>query len=233
MDEYNIQMSRKKAVLFDVDGVLLDTWAFVFQALQYTLSFHGYPKSMDEIRKVMGQPLLDFYKSLVPEGPSEVLAQTHKSFQKERFHLSKAFPKTKKVLKTLKSKGILLAAISNRTKSSLDRSLKNAQIYKYFDLVLYVEDVKNPKPHPDHIHLALKKLKVRPNQAYLVGDTKVDILAGKNAGVKTVAVTYGFAGKDILKHNPDFVIDDLEDLIKIIQNPSSFPKNMGLKSSLK
>lgn len=225
-------MVRKKAVLFDVDGVLLDTWDFVFQALQHTLSFHGYPKSMDEIEKVIGQPLLDFYTSLVPEGPSEVLAQTHKDFQKERFHLSKAFPKAKKVLKTLKSKGILLAAISNRTKSSLERSLKDAQIDKYFDVILYVEDVQNPKPHPDHIHLALRKLKVKPNQVYMVGDTKVDIMAGKNAGVKTIAVTYGFAGKEIAKYDPDFLVDDLEDLIKIIQTPSFSPKKKGLQSNL-
>lgn len=227
------KVTGNKAVLFDVDGVLLDTWDFIFQALKHTLSFHGYPKSMGQIRSVMGKPLLDFYKSLVPEGPTEILAQTHRSFQEERFHLSKAFPKAKKVLKTLKSKGILLSAISNRTKSSLDRSLKNAQIYKYFDVILYVEDVKNPKPHPDHIHSALKILKVKPNQAYIVGDTDIDILAGKNAGVKTVAVTYGFAGKDILKHKPDFVIDDLKDLIKIIQNPIFFPKRKGLKSNLK
>lgn len=226
-------MIRKKAVLFDVDGVLLDTWDFVFQALQYTLSFHGYPKSMDQIKKMMGQPLLDFYSSLVPEGPAEVLAQTHRSFQEEKFHLSKPFPKAKKVLKILKSKGILLAAISNRTKSSLNRSLKNAQIFKYFDVILSAEDVKNPKPHPEHIHLALRKLKVKPNQAYMVGDTDVDILVGKNAGVQTIAVTYGFAGKDILKHNPDYVIDDLEDLIKIIQIPSFSPKKKGQKSSLK
>lgn len=226
-------MIKKKAVLFDVDGVLLDTWDFVFQATQHTLSFHGHPKSMDEIKKVMGQPLLDFYKSLVPEGPSEVLAQTHKSFQEEKFHLSKPFPKAKKVLKTLKSKGVLLGAITNRTRGSLDRSLKNAQIFKYFDVILSAQDVKSPKPHPDHIHTALKKLKVKPNQAYMVGDTDVDILAGKNAKVKTVAVTYGFAGKDILKYDPDFVIDDLEDLIKIIQNPFSSPRNKGLKSNPK
>lgn len=209
-------MIRNKAVLFDVDGVLLDTWDFVFQALRYTLSFHGYSKSMREIRKVMGQPLLDFYSSLVPEGPAEVLAQTHKSFQEEKFHLSKAFPKAKKVLETLKSKGVLLGAITNRTRDSLHRSLKNSQIFEYFDVILSAEDVKNPKPHPDHIRMALKKLKVNPNQVYMVGDTDVDILAGKNAKVKTIAVTFGFAGKDILKHNPDYVIDDLEEIIKIV-----------------
>lgn len=213
-------MVRKKAVLFDVDGVLLDTWDFVFQALQYTLSFHGYPKSMDQIRQVMGQPLLDFYSSLVPEGPAEVLAQTHKSFQEERFHLSKAFPKAKNVLKTLKSKGILLGAITNRTRDSLDRSLKNAQIFKYFDVILSAEEVKNPKPHPDHIHTALKKLKVKPDQAYMVGDTEVDILVGKNAGVKTIAVTYGFAGGDIVRYKPDFIIDDLDEILKIVVGKS-------------
>jgi len=50
----------------------------------------------------------------------------------------------------------------------------------------------------------------------MVGDTEVDIRAGKNAGVRTVAATYGFGGPDVVKHNPDFVIDDIEDLLALI-----------------
>ncbi|MBI2086378.1 HAD hydrolase-like protein [Candidatus Daviesbacteria bacterium] len=63
---------------------------------------------------------------------------------------------------------------------------------------------------------ALGKLGVEPINAYMVGDTGDDILAGKNAGVKTVGVTYGFLGKDIAQYNPDFIIDDIEELFKIL-----------------
>ncbi len=79
---------------------------------------------------------------------------------------------------------------------------------------------KHPFPSQEIIQnvlTALKRLKVDPKNAYMVGDTKDDILAGKSAGVKTIGVTYGFAGKSIKDHNPDFVIDDLEEIINVLK----------------
>lgn len=227
-------MIIKKAVLFDVDGVLLDTWDFIFGAFEYTLTTHGHPIPADElIQKAMGKPLLEFYKTIFPNIDPNIFGKTHHQYQQGKFDLGKPFPNAKKTLKRLKKAGFSIAAISNRARNSLLISLDRVKLLEFFDLVVSAEDVKNPKPHPDHVYQALKKLKVKPNQAYMVGDTDVDILAGKSAGIKTIAVTYGFAGKEILKHHPDFVIDDIEDLIKIIQNPSSFPKKQDLKSNPK
>ena len=62
---------------------------------------------------------------------------------------------------------------------------------------------------------ALYKLKNK--ETVIVGDTENDILAGKAAGIKTVGVTYGWIGKDIKKANPDFVIDNIEELLKVLK----------------
>ncbi len=77
--------------------------------------------------------------------------------------------------------------------------------------------MKNPKPHKDHPLKALEILEVDRKDAILVGDTDKDILAGKNAGIKTVGVTYGWIGEEIKKSQPDFVIDDIEELLDILR----------------
>lgn len=211
----------RRAILFDIDGTLLDAWDFVMEAMRNSLSLHSHPQpSAKEIQKSLGKSLgkslTEFYKVLIPEGDPVKLANTHHEFQKENFHLIKPFPKTKKILKSLKDSGFLLAAVSNRMRESLLHSLKLAEIFDYFDVIVSADDVDNPKPHQDHLLVALKKLEVEPINAYVVGDTDQDILAGKNARVKTIGVTYGFLGKDIKKHQPDYLIDNIEELLDIV-----------------
>lgn len=209
----------KKAVLLDIDGTVLDAWDFVFDAVKHAVTAHKYSYPSDQhIRKAMGgKPLVEFYEALLPGSDTMKLAKSHRQFQADNPALIRPFPKTKKTLRDLKNKGFLIAAVSNRMRESLLFSLKQTEIIDYFDVVVSAEDVPSPKPHKDHLLTALQKLNVDPVNSYMVGDTEHDILAGKNAGVKTVGVTYGFLGPEIKKYNPDYVIDDIEGLLTVLQ----------------
>lgn len=208
----------KKAVLFDADGTLLDSWDFIYDAVKYALSSQKLSQPTDkEIENSMGKALVAFYQALLPEADSSALAKAHREFQEKSFYTLKPFPKTKVTLAKLKDQGFLLAVVSNRTSNSLNRSLKLTKIFDYFDVIVSVDDISNPKPHKEHMLTALRKLKVDPESAYIVGDMEQDILGGKNAKVRTVGATYGFLGKDIAKYNPDYLIDDIEDLLKILK----------------
>ncbi|MBI2599516.1 HAD-IIIA family hydrolase [Candidatus Daviesbacteria bacterium] len=230
----------KKAVLFDLDGVLLDSWDFVYKAFEYTLKLHKHPlPSKEIINKVMGKPLMEFYKFVLQTSPKnesssnesssldeelflvdqrvELYAKTHREYQVNKIDLNRLFPNVKSVLKKLKLKGYVIGVVSNRSRGSLLKSIDLAKISKYIDIVVSVQDVKNPKPHKEHVLTALKKLKVKAENAYMVGDTDADILAGKNAGVKTIGVTYGFIGKDIKKFKPDFIIDNMKELMQVLK----------------
>ena len=165
----------------------------------------------------MGRALVAFYRELLPGADPAVLAKTHQDFQEKNFHTLKPFPKTKKTLKRLRSSGFLLAAVSNRMRGSLLHSLKVAKMLDYFDVIVSADDVANPKPHQEHVLTALQKLEVEPINAYMVGDMEMDILAGKSAKVKTIGVTYGFMGKDIVSYNPDFVIDNIGEILEILK----------------
>jgi phosphoglycolate phosphatase-like HAD superfamily hydrolase len=76
------------------------------------------------------------------------------------------------------------------------------------------------KPAPDAVIAALAALRCAPQQALMVGDTTADILAGKAAGLKTCAVTYGFGSPEELQHcQPDYVIDTFSDLVRLVKAP--------------
>lgn len=208
----------KKAVLFDIDGTILNAWDFVNEAVKHAFVVHNYPFPSDEdLREAMGKPIVEYYESFVSPDEALKLIQTHRAFQEKNFDLIKPFPNTKKTLKRLKDSGFLIAAVSNRSRESLVPTLKMTGFLKLFDAVVASDDVKNPKPHQDHILAALEVLQVEPINSYMVGDTEKDILAGKNAKVKTVGVTYGWLGKDIAQTNPDFMIDNIDELLRIIK----------------
>ncbi len=208
----------KKAILFDIDGTLLNSWDFIIDAMEYSLMQHGYPKpSKKQLNKAMGKPLIEFYQMLIPTADYSRLASTHHEFQKTKHYLIKPFPNTIKTLDSLKNSGFSLAAISNRMRESLLESLKTTGIFDYFDVIVSADDVESPKPHPDPLLMALKKLKVESNNSYMVGDTEQDVLAGQAAQVKTVGVTYGLLGHRIKKHRPDYVINDIGELLGILK----------------
>ena len=206
-----------KAILFDIDGTILDTSDFVFSAVKYTLAKHNLSITEENLTLAKGKPLVEFYKFLFPSQDYQLFSKTHDDYQQDKFDKVKIFPGVLKVLRKLKADGFLLAAVSNRTRISLVKSLKLGKIYKYFDMIVALEDVENPKPHKDHPLKALELLDVEKEFAIMVGDTENDILAGKNAGIKTIGVSYGWAGDEIKNHNPDFVIDKIDELFSLFE----------------
>ena len=131
-------------------------------------------------------------------------------------HLSTLFPNTKNTLDKIKETGIKTAAITTRSQRTSVHTLELAHIKDKIDVVISGEDGEKHKPHPEPLLRALRQLRVEPEKAVMVGDTDVDILAGKNARTKTIGVTYGFHGKRIIESNPDYVVDDISEIIPII-----------------
>lgn len=208
----------KKAILFDIDGTLLDAKQFIFKAFEHSL-LTNYQKqiSWKDLLPLSGKSLVSCYQQLVPAGDIEILCQTHHNFQLQNLHLAAPFPSSIKTLKKLRQRKFKLGAVTNRSGNTVIKTLQLSGLAKYLDIVITADDVKKQKPHKEPIIKALKLLEVKPHQAILVGDTEVDVLAGKNARVQTVGVTYGVLGKDIKKHNPDFIVNDIEELLDILK----------------
>lgn len=206
-----------EAVLFDLDGTILDSGDFIFGGFKHSLYKNAKKRiKWEDIEHVLGKPLAECYSILFPEGDVEILCKTHRDFQAKNAHLVKPIASSKAVLEKLVDSGIKSGVITNRHADTLKDSLERVKFESLFDVLISVDDVTNPKPHPESLIKALKRLKVFPSRALMVGDTEVDVLAGKNAGVKTVGVTYGFHGARVADAKPDFLIDDISQLIGIV-----------------
>lgn len=211
-------MTRKfEAALFDIDGTILDTGQFVFQAFRYSVRTHrGREISWDDFSRVVGRPLEECYILLAPDCDPKKLAQTHIEFQQNNLHLSAPFANSVAVLRKLSKSGVKIAAVTTRYSDTLSKTLKLAGIFEFFDAIISADDVTNHKPHPEPVLKALEILMLSAEQAVMVGDADVDILAGRQAGTKTIGATYGFHGEKVRESNPDYVVDDISEVLPLI-----------------
>jgi len=211
-------MKDIKVILFDIDGTLLDTTEFILQPTEYALRECGYPvPDRSIIKKLVGIPFPDYYVELSGSALHvEKMVQVHRDFQAANFGLAQIFPGSLETLQELKKKGYKMAAITSRGKRTAHQSLVNAGIRDFFDVLVVFEDTEEKKPHPAPLFKALEDLHEVPEHAVMIGDSHFDIEAGKAAGTKTIRATYGFHADHLHDPEPDFVIQDITDLLKIL-----------------
>lgn len=205
-------------ILFDVDGTILDTREFILKATEHALSTLGKPiPERSFISKHVGKPFSDYYFSV--SGSREhldELVELHRGFQMDNLNLAKLFPETLQILTVLKQKGYKLGAVTTRSKKTSLKTLASCGVLELFDTVISGEDAKEIKPHPGPLLKALENLNELPQNAIMIGDSHFDIEAGKNAGTKTIRVTYGFHNDNLHAPEPDFFIDDIADILKLL-----------------
>ena len=205
-------------ILFDIDGTILDTSDFIIKAAKYALSELGYkvPESF-AIAKNVGKAFPDFYFSLTGSNKdTEKLIEIHRAFQYSNFNLARLFPNSLETLTNLKKKGYQLGAVTSRSKKTSHQTLIDAGIFELFTIVISNEDAEELKPNPAPLLRALEYLKEIPKKSVMIGDSHLDIEAGKNAGTKTIRATYGFHKDNLHNPEPDFFISDIKELLPLL-----------------
>ncbi len=211
-------MQRVEAVIFDVDGTLVDTSEYISQAYEDTLARHGLPpRSRAEIASQVGKMLDACYAFLAPEGDIETLRMSHRTFQKENLHLVRPFEKCSEVLKEVSGNDRRLALFTSRINvlPSLEITGIDTEL---FEVVVDASMVEHGKPDPEGIYMILGELGLKACQAVVVGDAGVDIEAGKRAEVAaTIGLTHGFGTRAELEEvEADYILDSLADLPQTI-----------------
>lgn len=192
-----------KSILFDMDGVLVDSIEAWFRLFNKTLKHFGKEEFAWEIflNKVWGGPIERDVKEFFgkPLGDVKKFYFDNFEFFKENLRL---FPNTKETLTILKNKKLKLGLVTNTPKKQTYKLLNHLKLKEYFDVIVGGDEVEHGKPAPDIILLACRRLGVKPGDSIYVGDTNVDIIAGKKAGCFTI----GF------KIDGDERIDDLMEI---------------------
>lgn len=211
-------MSKFNYILFDWDGTLSKTLDVWFDSLKKTLTKYGLAVNDSKITEMLSN------RGLVENLPVTDIDGFIRAWIKDAGNkpmFAGLYPHAIEVLKKLKSIGkkIALVTITGRLRTEL--LLERHNLKPYFDTVVTGDDVKKRKPNPEVITKALEKMSGKKDEAIIVGDGSGDVLAGKAAGIAT-AVYFPkenhkfYSDKTIISFGADFVIGDLQELLKIV-----------------
>ena len=212
-------MTTIKALLFDFDGTLLDTNELIIQTFMHVLGerFPGQYSPKDCL-KFMGPSLRQTFTELTPGEEDEMIAKYRAWNEAHHDELIKEFPDVVSTLEQLKEMGIELAIVSTKRNDLIDRGLEMMGVSHLFDIRISVHDVKNVKPDPEPVLLALERLGIEKDEAIMIGDNSHDIEAAHNAGVKAAAVAWSAKGEEYLwQFKPDYMLHHMTDLLSIVK----------------
>lgn len=220
-----------KLLIFDLDGTLADTGQDITNALNYALNPFGTKEfSVEETKAMVGSGISKLLESLVPadavipesytlengktDSPADVvITRFLEYYDNHLIENTVAYPSVKETLAKLGD--YKKAVLSNKREVYSKRVLEGIGIFQYFDVVLGSDSVREKKPSPVSIIDLMKTYEVSKEEALIIGDSNYDIEAGKAAGIKVVAVTYGFRSMEFLR-DADFIIDTFDKLLEII-----------------
>ena len=181
------------AVLFDLDGTLVDTIPFILASVRH--AFDGYGAGPTDAQWIagIGTPLRDQLASFARE-PSDVdlLVERYRAFWfAEHDARTRAFPGAVELVAELAGAGHPIGIVTAKMEAGALRTLRHVGLLPYLGAVVGADGAPRAKPHPDPVEVALRRLERPPARALLVGDSTHDVLAARAAGVHAVAALWG------------------------------------------
>ena len=210
-------------LIFDLDGTLIDSAPDLAESVNYTLRTLGKKEvSLENVRSFLGNGAEKLITRALSGGSdiweSEEVQKALRIFKNH--YKNNVCNKTflyEGVKETLEKLPYKKAIVTNKPYEFVGPILEKLDIKKHFDLWIGGESLKEKKPSPKPLLYVCERLGFLPQNAVMIGDSKNDILAGKNAGIKTVVVTYGYNyGEDVKKYEPDVVINKFEELLEVL-----------------
>ncbi|MBS3051839.1 MAG: HAD-IA family hydrolase [Candidatus Aenigmarchaeota archaeon] len=216
---------KLKAILFDVDGVLLDSIKYYIRYLKKIVKAMKLEMPSDkEIRFSFGMPWFEGVKKLWPHIDMKKFKKTDKKISSKTLLNLKPFPNAIKSVHEIKKTGIKIGIVTMGNREHVYKKMtRSGYDLELFDCIVTRSDVKRSRPHPDAILLACKKLKIKPKDALYVGDTLLDHESAKRADINYVSVTCGTLTKNELIENKVLnFVKDVSELPKLIKNKKLF-----------
>jgi pyrophosphatase PpaX len=199
-----------EAVIFDLDGTLADTFPTVMRSYnQVMLDYTGRTWTLEEMLPHFGPPEDVIFKKFIQDGSRHeaALEDYYRLIEADGVEI-KPFAGMRELLAELRAAGNKLAVFTGATTRAGRIRLRHACLLEFFDEVLGSDGLSNYKPHPEGLWRLLKQFKVAPQAAIFIGDSPLDMLAGRDAGVTTAAVLWGAGTRESLEAaGPDFLLE--------------------------
>ncbi|MBQ9036791.1 MAG: HAD-IA family hydrolase [Erysipelotrichaceae bacterium] len=212
---------KYKAVIFDLDGTLLDTLQDLANSTNHALEVNGLPqRSLDEVRQFVGNGVRRLMELAVGNNETDFEKVFNDFKQHYAIHCNdytKPYEGIFELIYELKKRGISCAIVSNKAQFAVDE-LKELYFKGILDVAIGEKEGIRKKPAPDTVEEACRQLGVKLEDCVYVGDSEVDILTAQNCRIDCISVTWGFRSVESLKQNGATVLcDEPADILKVIE----------------
>ncbi|HJQ23843.1 MAG TPA: HAD-IIIA family hydrolase [Blastocatellia bacterium] len=217
-----------RAILFDLDGTLIDTTDLILRCFSHSWrAVYGLEHERAALVATFGIPLREAMRRLLaqkndnPGDQDEALIERllieYRAFNVANHDVvARPFDGTRAVVEALRRRGYRIGVVTSKGRDLATRGLRLCALDEMIDAAIFLEDTQVHKPQPEPILAALARLQVTPQEAAYVGDSCHDMVAGRRAGVKTVAALWGpMPRADLECERPDHLADSINDLLNI------------------
>jgi len=207
-------------ILFDLDGTLIDSTDAIVSTFHHTFDVHETQHPSDrEIMALIGYPLDIMFKELdVDENKIWDYVSTYKEQYRKISTIKTELLACAKDAVLSASKFATLGIVTTKTGSYSEILMEHFDLMKYFKVLIGREHVQNPKPHAEPILKALEFLDIQGKEIWMIGDTKLDLISAKNAGINSIGVLSGYDKLDTLKIYSEIVMNDALEAVEFLKN---------------
>lgn len=215
-------MKRYKAVIFDLDGTLLNTLEDLTDAVNHVMRQFNYPEhTIEEIRSFVGNGIKLLIERSLPDGKDnpefDKVFSEFKSYYTSHCRIkTRPYDGIMELISILHEQGYKLAIVSNKNQSAVTE-LNNIYFSDYISTAIGEKEGVRKKPAPDTVIKALSELCISSDDAVYVGDSDVDRETAENSNMDCISVTWGFRDRKLLESlNPYAIIDKPAELLNYV-----------------
>lgn len=212
-----------KAVLFDLDGTLIDSTEAIVDCFYHTFDVLGAPlPERQQIVSTISLTLEHQFSLLIDHDPYECARIYREKYFRVAPEMTLLHGGAQTILERCGRRGYQMGFVTSKLRQASELLLNHLGVLHHFSVRIGPDDVDQPKPHPEPILKALDLLALRPVDAIYLGDTPLDVRASQAAGVRCVALTTGYASEaELAAHNPDAICANLEEAWQWIQREAA------------
>lgn len=211
-----------RCIIFDLDGTLVDSLPDLTNSMNYAMQYLNLPThTPEEYLPMIGYGRYQFAQMAVPpekiDLADKVLDLAWKHYEENCCILTKPYPQIPDLVEKLKKTGFAMAVLTNKDQKTAEIISKYYFGDETFKIIVGATRTTSPKPQPEALWQILSDLNCPCENAVMVGDSEVDIQTGKNAKIRTIAVTWGFrSAKALREQNPDKILDFPLEIIEAV-----------------
>ncbi|ACA40080.1 HAD family hydrolase [Lysinibacillus sphaericus CBAM5] len=208
-------LAMLQAIIFDVDGTMLDTEKAILQSLQRTLREETQKEyACEELRFALGIPGKDTLQRLNVED-IEAVHQKWSAAVLDFSHEVSVFPNLEAVIQSLASKPLELGIVTSKTRQEVIDEFDPFGLSEYFTQIISASDTEQHKPHPEPLLKCLELLQIAPENAIYIGDSIYDLQCAKDAGAKFALALWGAKTTEGYEE-ADYVLQEPSDILTLI-----------------